>query len=239
MTTEPPSKRRDVTNVRTSVEQFVSAAAGAKSPALRTTHRLVFGIDATASRQPTWDLACELHDELFREAARLGNIAIQLCYFRGQGEFVTSGWTTTPAELHERMASVLCRGGHTQLNRLLTHTAEEAARHPLKALVFIGDCFEENPSQAINIAGQLALRGVPAFLFQEGSDPTAAKVFAAIASITRGAHVAFDSASPDALRRLLGAVARYAVGGRVALEDVSRQGSNPQTLALLNQLPRE
>ena len=42
----------------------------ARTPSVRSTHRLLFGIDATASRQPTWDLACELHAELFAEAAR-------------------------------------------------------------------------------------------------------------------------------------------------------------------------
>ncbi len=63
---------------------------------MRTTHRLLFALDATASRQPTWDLACELHAELFDEAARLGNIAIQLCYYRGLDEFVATPWTTKP-----------------------------------------------------------------------------------------------------------------------------------------------
>jgi hypothetical protein len=237
MNSEPPPKPQALSRGTATVDRFLTAAASAKSPALRTTHRLMFGIDATASRQPTWDLACELHDELFQEAARLGNIAIQLCYFRGQNEFVASEWTTTPAQLRERMSNVVCRGGRTQLNRLLKHAAEEASRHPVKALVFIGDCFEEDERQAANAAGQLALRAVPVFLFQEGSDRTAARVFATIAGVTHGAHVAFDANGPDELRRLLGAVARYAVGGRVALEDLARQGGSAQTHALLAQLP--
>jgi hypothetical protein len=198
----------------------------------------MFAVDATASRQPTWDLACELHAELFVEAARIGNIAIQLCYYRGVGEFVTSQWMTTPAQLREQMIAVACRGGRTQLVRLLRHTVQEAARHPLRGLIFIGDCFEEDRTEALQAAGQLALRGVPVFLFQEGRDHVAGRVFAAIARVTRGAHIPFDRSSAHELRRLLGAVAQYAVGGLPALTEFARRDGSATTQALLEQLDK-
>jgi len=205
-------------------------------PTTHRTHRLLFAIDATASRQPTWDLACELHAELFTEAARVGNIAIQLCYYRGLNEFVASRWATTAAQLRDQMGSVTCLGGRTQLNRVLAHAVHETATHPVRALVFIGDCFEEDEAETVHLAGQLALRALPVFAFQERGDRRAHKVFAELARITRGAHVAFDSHSPDQLRRLLGAVAHYAVGGRDALAEFTGRIGNDLTRALLTQL---
>ena len=218
------------------IEQFLIDAAGARTPATRTTHRLMFAIDATASRQPTWDLACELHAELFLEAARIGNIAIQLCYYRGLGEFVVSQWTTTASQLHDQMSAVSCRGGRTQLIRLLRHGVQEAARHPLRGLIFIGDCFEEDQTAVLQVAGELALRAVPAFIFQEGRDRAASRAFEAIAHVTHGAHIPFDGSSAHELRRLLGAVARFAVGGLPALTEFARRDGNAVTQALLTQL---
>ncbi len=208
-------------------------------PAARTaTQRLVFAIDATASRQPTWDLATELHAALFDEVERLGNIAVQLAYFRGIGEFVASPWMTTPGELKDRMVGVTCRGGRTQLVALLRHVLREARTHPVRALVFIGDCFEESKTELLELAGQLALRDVPLLLFQEGRDAAALDAFAAAAEITGGAHVPFAPGSAETLRQLLGAAVRYATGGRAALEDFARRHQGAGALALLTQIKR-
>ncbi len=48
--------------------------------------RLVFALDATMSRQPTWDMACALQADMFREAASLGSLDIRLVYYRGFNE---------------------------------------------------------------------------------------------------------------------------------------------------------
>lgn len=221
-------------NSQRSVGQFLSDAARAKSPTVRTTHRLMFALDATASRQQTWDLACELHAELFNEAAQLGNIAIQLCYYRGIDQFVASPWTTEAAQLARNMNAVSCRGGQTQIVRLLDHAVREASRHPVRTLVFIGDCFEEDDVEVMKLAGQLAIRQLPVFVFQERGERRATRIFKAIAGMTHGAYAPFDSNSPGELRRLLGAVAHYTTGGRAALEDCSR--SNEQARDLLVQL---
>ena len=131
---DPASSRRGLAPAAASVDRFLVEAARAKTPAVHATHRLLFAIDATASRQPTWDLACELHAELFTEAANLGNIAIQLCYYRGLAEFVATRWATTPTQLRDRMVSVACVGGRTQLKRVLDHALREATLHPVRAL---------------------------------------------------------------------------------------------------------
>jgi len=222
-----------------SVEAFLARAksvAGPRGNAAGPIQRLIFAIDATASRQPTWDLACELHAELFAEVERLGNVAVQLVYFRGAADFSASGWLTRPDALRDTMLGVRCLGGRTQVVRLLQHAHREAATLPVRALIFIGDCFEESEAALLAAAGQLAIRNVPVFVFQEGDDPEAGRVFSAAAALTRGAHVPFDPGSPGALRELLGAVVRFATGGRAALEDFARSAGRTQARRLLNQL---
>ena len=101
--------------------------------------------------------------------------------------------------------------------------------------MFVGDCFEENLDEVGQIAGQLGLLGVRAFLFQEGHNPEAERAFRHIAKLTNGAHCRFDSSSPQQLRDLLGAVAAYAAGGRRALADLS-QRSGPEVRLLVRQV---
>ena len=51
------------------------------------------------SRQPTWDTACTLQADMFREAAAIGGLDIQLVYFRGLGECRASGWVADSERL--------------------------------------------------------------------------------------------------------------------------------------------
>jgi hypothetical protein len=60
-------------------------------------------------------------------------------------------------------------------------------------------------------------------MFLEGQDTVARAAFERIARLTGGAFCPFDAGSAKTLRDLLAAVATFAVGGRVALEDFSRQ----------------
>ena len=187
--------------------------------------RLIFAMDATASREPAWDRACQLQGDMFRETAALGGLDIQLCYYRGYGEFEASPWLCSADALLGRMSSVSCRGGHTQIEKVLRQAIEQTRQKKVQALVFVGDCMEESVDRLCHLAGQLGILGVPAFLFHEGADPTAARAFREIARLTRGAYCAFDASSAAQLRDLLSAVAVYAAGGRGALEDFSQQRS--------------
>jgi hypothetical protein len=185
--------------------------------------RLLFALDATASRQPTWDRACDLQAAMFEETAALGGLDVQLCYYRGFGEFHTTSWTPDALSLLRQMTGVSCLGGLTQIGKVLTHAVEETERKRINALVFVGDCMEEDIDQLSHQAGRLGILGVPAFLFQEGQDPAAERAFREIARLTRGAHCRFDAGSAQQLRDLLSAVAVFAAGGRKALADFSRQ----------------
>ena len=197
----------------------------ARPPAVTEGHgRLIFGLDATMSRQPTWDLACQLQAEMFEAAAATGGLAIQLVYYRGLGECRASPWMDDARKLGAMMARIDCQGGRTQIGRVLRHAAREAGEAPVSALVFVGDAMEEMLDQLCAEAGPLALRGVPAFMFQEGRDPGVERAFREIARLTRGAWCRFDAGAAAELRALLRAVAAYAAGGARALVALAKSG---------------
>jgi hypothetical protein len=187
--------------------------------------RLVFAMDATMSRQPTWDLALALQSEMFHAVKSVGGLDVQLVYFRGAGECRASKWVSDPDALAALMARVGCAGGYTQIGKVLTHARGEAAKRQVSALVYVGDCMEEAIDDLCGRAGELALLGVPVFLFQEGSDARAEQAFREIARLTKGAYCRFDTGSAAQLRELLQAVAVYAAGGRKALQALSGRGA--------------
>ena len=213
---------KQIQSTSTEVAEFLRQAA--KTPATSAARgRLIFALDATASRQPTWDRACQLQGDMFTAAAELRGLALQLVWYRGYGEFQIEPWLTDSAELKRRMTSVQCRGGLTQIGRVLEHTIRETRRQRVNALALVGDCLEEPVDPLCHLAGQLGLLGVPAFMFQEGGDPDARLGFREIARLTRGAYCSFDAGSAHQLGELLRAVAVYAVGGRSALTEFSKR----------------
>ncbi len=207
---------------RAEVEAFVRQA---RASALKGGGgRLILALDATLSRQPTWDLACQLQAEMFDAAGSVGGLQVQLVYFRGIGECRTSRFVTESAQLKRLMSGIDCRGGYTQLIKVLTHARNEHGKGKVQALVYIGDAFEEEADTAAARAGELGLLGVPVFVFQEGSDKTAEAVFREIARLSRGAWFRFDRTAAKQLKELLSAIGLYAAGGRPALTARDRPG---------------
>ena len=186
--------------------------------------RVVLALDATMSRQPTWDLACRLQGEMFDAAGKSGKLSVQLVYFRGFGECRASKFAADTAELTRLMTRIDCRGGHTQIEKVLTHALRENARGKIDAVVYIGDAMEERIDDLADKAGQLGVRGVPVFLFQEGHDHVAEQAFREIARLTRGAWFRFDHASAATLAELLSSIAVFATGGSPALEARGTRG---------------
>lgn len=214
---EPASRTADVA-------AFLDKVA--RTPAIRASGgrgRLMFAMDATASREPTWDRACQLQGEMFHATDGLGGLEVQLVFYRGFGECKSSPWVTSSADLVRRMVAVRCLGGQTQIERVLKHAISETEIKKVNALVFVGDCMEEDVDRLCHHAGQLGLLGVPAFMFQEGQEPVAARAFRQVAKLTNGAYCSFDASSAQQLKELLSAVAVYAAGGRVALEDYGKR----------------
>ena len=209
------------------IDAFLQDAKHLAPPTGTASGRLIFALDATMSRQPTWDMACALQGEMFSSAAAAGNLSVQLVYFRGQRESRASRWVDNAESLRSAMEKIECRGGLTQIARVLAHARKEAEKTPLAALVYVGDSMEEKIDELLGLAGELGLRGVKAFLFHDGRDPAAESAFRQIAQLTGGAYLPFDRNSAAELRALLAAVATYAAGGRKSLEalnsDTARQ----------------
>lgn len=216
------------------VAAFLDAVRKAPKPSTGGERgRLVFALDATASRQPTWDVASHVQSEMFLEADRIGGLDVQLVFYRGFGECRASAWVSSPADLVRLMGKVSCLAGKTQIHRVLTHTLNETKKKRVQALIFVGDALEESIDELGEVAGQLGLQGVRVFLFHEGRDRTARMGFEQIAKLTKGACVRFDARAPDELRQLLRAVAAYAAGGMTALADLRKRSGG--AVALLEQ----
>ncbi|MGF1650671.1 MAG: VWA domain-containing protein [Hyphomicrobiaceae bacterium] len=233
----PPAKRAsDHAPASTSAEPDVAAfvaqmkALGPRLGAGRG--RLMFAMDATMSRQPTWDMALALQAEMFRAVKDVGGLDVQLVYFRGSGECRASKWVSDPEALGRLMTTVTVAGGYTQIRKVLDQARRETEKARVHALVYVGDAMEEDVDDLCGRAGELAVLGVPVFLFQEGNDQRASRAFAEIARLTRGAHCKFDAGSAQQLRELLRAVAVYAAGGRAALEDLGRSGGRGAQLLI-------
>jgi hypothetical protein len=206
------------------------AKARAMTPGKAGTGRMIFALDATMSRQPTWDMACQLQADMFREAGNIGGLSVRLVYYRGMNECRASQWISDTAHLAKLMGKIDCQGGQTQLGRVLSDARREAVASGVRAIVFVGDAMEENVDALCATAGELGLLKVPCFMFQEGADPAAEAAFREIARLTGGAWCRFDMGSAAQLRELLRAAAAYAAGGREALLRLAKNTSGAATL---------
>jgi hypothetical protein len=214
MAKDPSKQAPAPSSSRPEIAAFIERVKGLKPAATAGKRgRLVFALDATMSRQPT----C---------------LDIQLVYFRGLGECRASGWVAASDKLAGLMSSIDCRGGHTQIGKVLSHARQEHAKRPVQALVFVGDAMEEAIDDLCQAAGELGILGVPVFMFQEGGDPVAESGYREIARLSRGAYCRFDTGAARELGELLRAVAAYAAGGIKALADLSARKSGAARMLL-------
>jgi hypothetical protein len=235
----PPAKRQPDSGVPAAASTASEISAfldrvNTLAPAATGSGRLIFALDATLSRQPTWDMACSLQADMFTEAGAIGGLVIRLVYYRGLSECRASNWVADATRLAALMNRIRCEGGNTQIGKVLADARREAAAGQVRALVFVGDAMEEKLDALCAKAGELGLLQVPCFMFLEGNDPVAEKAFREIARLTGGAFCRFDTGAAAQLRDLLRAVAAYAAGGRKALLQLARASSGAS--ALLTQL---
>src|SRR5262245_11326223 len=218
------------TSTADDIAAFVAKARALSPHAPGAKGRLIFALDATMSRPPTWDMACSLQADMFREAASLGSLDIRLVYYRGYDECRASSWISDSTKLATLMSKIDCRGGDTQIGRVLTEARREAVASGVRAVVFVGDAMEEKVDELCAKAGELGMLKVPVFMFQEGHDGTAEQAFREIARLTGGAWCRFDPGAAAQLRELLRAAAAYAAGGREALLRLSKTTSGAAKL---------
>ena len=215
------------------IESFLEQARKVPAPHERASRgRLVFALDATMSRQATWDLAQGLQAQMFETARTLGGLDVQLVYFRGFAECRASRFIADGAGLADLMGKIQVRGGHTQIGKVLHHIRDETKRLKVGAFVYVGDAMEENADDLAAVAGELGLLGVKGFVFHEGHDTSAGAAFREIARLSGGAYAAFDASAPGRLSSLLAAAAAYAAGGRGALEKQALDGGEAARLLI-------
>jgi len=196
---------------------------GGQSPTLPR-GRMMFALDATASREPTWAIARDLQAKMFRQAAPVGKLDVQLVYYRGD-ECRASKWVSSGEQLAHLMNRIDCEGGYTQIGRVLDHALRENEKAAVQALVFIGDAIEEQIETLGAAAGKLGTQGVPIFIFQEGRDAAVRRAFRLLALKSGGAYFEFNPDKPRAVEQLseqLNAVARLAVGDFEALDRITK-----------------
>jgi hypothetical protein len=152
---------------------------------------------------------------MFREAASIGTIKMQLVYYRGLSECRSTPWISDAGRLLASMQRIQCQSGMTQIGKVLAHVERESAADLVSAAIFIGDAMEENSDTLIAAAHRLK---TPMFMFQEGDNPLAKRTFQNIARATGGAYERFDAGASKRPGELLRAIAAYAAGGVTALE---------------------
>ena len=207
------------------ITAFLTKVADASTVVTATVGRLLFVMDATASRQSHWETACRLQGKMFEATAQQGGLAVQLCYYRGFDEFVATPWYVDTNKLLGRMRSVNCIGGYTQIGRALGHAIQETRSQKVNAVIIVSDAMEEKVDDLCRLSGQLGLLNTPIFAFQEGYDPIVSHAFTQMAHLSRGAYCAFNENSANELADLLSAVAVYASGGYKALENFSKNAT--------------
>jgi hypothetical protein len=184
--------------------------------------RLMFALDATGSRAPTWAIARDQQAKMFRAAAPIGQLDVQLVAYRGD-KFGYSKWVSSGELLVQSMNKIECEGGVTQIGEVLEHALHENEKAAVQALVFIGDAFEEELETVATMASKCGMVGLPIFMFQEGRDPAARKAFRLLALKSGGVYFEFDPNKARAVEQLseqLNAVARLAVGDAEALQQI-------------------
>jgi hypothetical protein len=203
----------------------------------RSRGRLIFALDATASREGMWDLACQLQSAMFEEAAKIGRLEIQLVWYRGENECSHTAWTTDTQELASEMRRIRCEAGATKIGFVLKHIRAENAREKVNAAIFVGDAVEEPPHQLYDAAAC-----PPCFWFQEGdglaiyvdqrgqflvehAPQKVETIFRELARLTNGAYGKFDAGAAKQLGELLRAVVAFAIGGRKALANQNSDGA--------------
>lgn len=207
-----------------------SLIAAALTPSRRP--RLVFAFDATASREPAWELARQVTDSLFRVVP--GELDIALAVHGAGAVHTFTPFSPDPHSLRDAAASVKCQAGMTALVQLMDQVLAQSG---VKVMMYTGDCFEEDPQAAYDRADSFKARGIKAIMLHDSStgDAAARHVYDEIARRTGGVCVDFHGEhgtnAAGELRELLEAVAVLTLGGVKLLEQ--RKAALPGAQRLL------
>ena len=217
------TKDRNLASVTSNVELFLEKAAKVQQSESNKAGKIIFALDATASRQAVWDMATSIQGSMFREVDSIGSLEVKLLYYSGISECRVSKWISNSAKLETLMEKVKCKAGRTQICRVLDYVNSISSHDRINALIFVGDSVEESHNSLTNSAAKLGLLGIPLYVFHEGYDIQARNTFKTIARLTKGACFSFDSSTPRTLSMLLRGVASFIVGGSKSLDCFAKE----------------
>lgn len=226
---EPPPKPPSLLDHIRALLPFGAPSLPAVVP---TRPRLIFGFDATASREPAWAAARNVTDALVK--ALPGELDVALAVHGGSMLHTFTEFTADANRLRDRAAGISCIAGFTRLLPILSRALSNPG---VRVVVYIGDVFEESPVRGRKLADAMGLKGIKLIVLHDTADWSArrdAEVFLDLARRTGGCVLPFDANAPARLRELLAAVAVYAVGGRELLEQ--KQEELPGAVLLLENL---
>ena len=164
--------------------------------------RLIYAVDATASREPAWVVARDVQSRMFIEAANK-NVSLNLqLVFYGGNRCKASRWKSRGEDLARLMVTVNCEAGMTQIEKVLRHALREHEQSPIQAVTFIGDAMEEELDVLAGLADKLGVADVPLHTFLEGDDAIARNAFRLLALRTGGTFSQFNTAKPETIQRL-------------------------------------
>jgi hypothetical protein len=182
--------------------------------------RIGFLVDATGSRNKTWERAQGIQSKMFRAAYGIKAIKLRLVHFGG-GSLTTRNWDDDTKSVAANMAAVRCQAGLTQILEGLQSFIDETPEDRATAIILIGDYFEECSTQAKITAVRLKDMGIKVYSFIEGNDHTAQTVFRNLAEISGGKFARFGDDLP--LADLCQGVALLASGGKKALRQLGNK----------------
>ncbi len=116
--------------------------------------RLIFAVDATASREPAWTAARRVTDALVK--ALPGELDVALAVHGGSRVHTFTAFTKDAATLRDRAAGVACEAGLTRLLPILSASLKHQA---VRVVVYIGDVFEESLNQGRRLADAMGAQG--------------------------------------------------------------------------------
>jgi hypothetical protein len=238
---EPPPRKsltlfdqvRAVTQAVAALLPFGDMRSGLPT-VMPTRPRLIFGFDATASREPAWATARDVTDALVK--ALPGELDVALAVHGGSILHTFTAFTADPNTLRDRAAGIRCIAGFTRLLPILSRAVSIPG---VRVVTYIGDVFEESPQKGQKLADEMGRKGIKLIVFHDTNDWNArrdAEVFLDLARRTGGCVLPFDANAPARLRELLAAVAVYAVGGEQMLEE--KREELPGAVMLLEHLRR-
>jgi len=192
--------------------------------------KLLFAIDATASREPAWEAAKQLTDSFFDAVP--GMIDIGLAAYGGNRVHTFTPYVADARRLRRLASGISCRAGYTQLLPILRRVVETG---DVGVVLYITDAFEEDATTAARLAEMLKAKGTRVIVLFDGwSDSEARAVFEDLAARTGGAVLPFEASAIERLKGLIAAAAVLAVGGEVLL--AAKSNSLPGATLLLEYL---